>query len=123
MQFCLSRKLELIHQFYLLIQKFLNEANAKYQIVRVDVKAISLAASEYIHNNIYIGALQKKLAMGILENDAHSGSYGKSPFTFKNHDVNFIQVYLNGDPYPFVLINQITIRKFSRENFIVYMIK
>jgi hypothetical protein len=82
--------------------KFLNEANAKYQIVRVDVKAISLAAGETIHNkdNIYIGALPKKLVMGILENDAHSGSYGKSPFTFKNHDVNFIQVYLNGDPYP-----------------------
>jgi hypothetical protein len=82
--------------------KFLNEANAKYQIVRVDVKAISLAAGETIHNkdNIYIGALPRKLVMGILENDAHSGSYSKSPFNFKNHNVNFIQVYLNGDPYP-----------------------
>jgi len=82
--------------------KFLNEANAKYQIVRVDVKAISLAAGETIHNkdNIYIGSLPRKLVMGILENDAHSGSYTKSPFNFKNHNVNFIQVYLNGDPYP-----------------------
>ncbi len=103
--------------------KFLKETNAKYQIVRVDVKAISLAAGETIHNkdNIYIGALPRKLVMGILENNAHSGSYSKSPFKFKNHNVNFVQVYLNGDPYPVRAYQpDYTNEIFSREFYSLY---
>lgn len=82
--------------------KILSEKNAKYPIVRTETKAISLAANQHVHfiDNVFLGRLPRKIIFGILSNEAHLGSYAKSPFNFQNHTINFVQVYTNSEAHP-----------------------
>jgi hypothetical protein len=96
------RKVKLNPALFAAQAKLLNEINAKYPIVRPDSKAISIPANQNIHvlDNIYLGKIPRRIICGLLDNDAHLGSYTKSPFRFLNHSINFLQVFINSDAYP-----------------------
>jgi hypothetical protein len=47
-----------------------------------------------------MGQLPCKLIFGLVSNDAFSGSYTSNPLAFKNHDLNFVAIHLNGELLP-----------------------
>ncbi|XP_071040074.1 uncharacterized protein F54H12.2-like [Parasteatoda tepidariorum] len=44
--------------------------------------------------------MPKKVIIGCVDNEAFHGTLTKSPFDFKHFDLNFIGVYVDGQPVP-----------------------
>ncbi|GFW01823.1 uncharacterized protein F54H12.2 [Trichonephila clavipes] len=82
--------------------KALERTTAKYPIDRVSCKVFSIPQSSYsfIQDNIFSGQMPKRIVIACVDNDAFNGNYKKSPFEFKHYDVNFIGVYVDGQPVP-----------------------
>lgn len=77
-------------------------ATAKYPIERVCIKTFSLPAGGRVctQENLFLGPLPKCVVIGMVDNDAYTGSYVKNPFNFKHYDAEFISMYVNGVQYP-----------------------
>ncbi|GFY34301.1 uncharacterized protein F54H12.2 [Trichonephila clavipes] len=82
--------------------KALERTTAKYPIDRVSCKVFSIPQSSYsfIQDNVFSGQMPKRIIIACVDNDAFNGNYKKSPFEFKHYDVNFIGVYVDGQPVP-----------------------
>ncbi|XP_054709220.1 uncharacterized protein F54H12.2-like [Uloborus diversus] len=82
--------------------KSLEKTTAKYPINRVLCKVYSIAGGNmsFVQDNIFTGQMPKRLVVASVDNDAFNGSYKKSPFEFKHYDINFIGVYIDGQPMP-----------------------
>ncbi|GFT62865.1 uncharacterized protein F54H12.2 [Trichonephila clavipes] len=82
--------------------KALERTTAKYPIDRVSCKVFSIPQSSYsfIQDNVFSGQMPKRIVIACVDNDAFNGNYKKSPFEFKHYDVNFIGVYVDGQPVP-----------------------
>ncbi|GFW21693.1 uncharacterized protein F54H12.2 [Trichonephila clavipes] len=82
--------------------KALERTTAKYPIDRVSCKVFLVPQSSYpfIQNNVFSGQMPKRIVIACVDNDAFNGNYKKSPFEFKHYDVNFIGVYVDGQPVP-----------------------
>ncbi|XP_054721362.1 uncharacterized protein F54H12.2-like [Uloborus diversus] len=83
--------------------KALEKDTAKYPINRVLCKAYSVpqGSMSMVQDNIFIGSMPRKLIIGCIENDAFHGTFEKSPFDFKHFNMNFIGVYVDGQPKPY----------------------
>ncbi|GFT59939.1 uncharacterized protein TNCV_705491 [Trichonephila clavipes] len=44
--------------------------------------------------------MPKRIVVGCVDNDSFHGTFEKSPFDFKHYDINFIGVYVDGQPTP-----------------------
>ncbi|XP_066478855.1 uncharacterized protein F54H12.2-like [Tiliqua scincoides] len=77
-------------------------ATAKYPVDRVSMKVFSLPAGSRVSNqeNLFLGQLPKMVVIGLVDNDAFSGTLGKNPFNFKHYDINFFAIYLSGYQIP-----------------------
>ncbi|GBM42277.1 hypothetical protein AVEN_234995-1 [Araneus ventricosus] len=53
-----------------------------------------------VQDNIFVGQMPKRIIVGCVENDAFHGTFQKSPFDFKHFDMNFIGIYVDGQPIP-----------------------
>jgi len=75
---------------------------AKYPIDRVCLKNFSVPAGSRVCNqeNLFLGTLPKSLVLAMVDNDAFVGAYNKNPFAFKNYDLEFLAIYLDGQQYP-----------------------
>ncbi|XP_053466915.1 uncharacterized protein F54H12.2-like [Ictalurus furcatus] len=75
---------------------------AKYPIDRVCVKNFSIPVGSRVCNqeNLFLGTLPKSVVLAMVDNDAFTGSYDKNPFAFKNYDLEFLAVYLDGQQHP-----------------------
>ncbi|XP_073712807.1 uncharacterized protein F54H12.2-like [Misgurnus anguillicaudatus] len=75
---------------------------AKYPVDRVCLKTISLPAGSRVSNqeNLFLGTLPKSIILGMVDNDAFSGSYDKNPFTFNHYDLEFLAIYADGKQIP-----------------------
>ncbi|XP_054709203.1 uncharacterized protein F54H12.2-like [Uloborus diversus] len=82
--------------------KALEKDTAKYPINRVLGKAyfVPQGSMSMVQDNIFIGSMPRKLIIGCIENDAFHGTFEKSPFDFKHFNMNFIGVYVDGQPKP-----------------------
>lgn len=82
--------------------KALQISKAIYPIKRSVVKILNLPSgqSAFGLDNIFIGQQPSKIILGIVSNDAYSGSYTLNPFAFKNYNLNFICIHLNGESFP-----------------------
>ena len=49
-------------------------------------------------DSIFQGQLPKRLVVGMVDGDAFAGVYNKNPYNFKTMNVNFMQLYSNGEP-------------------------
>lgn len=80
----------------------LRKSNAKYPLRRVDMKVISISrgALNFSQDNCFNGNIPKRVIMAMVDNDAFSGNYKKNPFTFKNNDLTFLGVYVDGESLP-----------------------
>lgn len=82
--------------------KALEKSTAKYPIDRVLCKVFSIPQSSYsfVQDNVFSGQMPKRLVLACVDNDAFNGNYKKSPFEFNHYDINFIGVYVDGQPVP-----------------------
>ncbi|GFW54747.1 uncharacterized protein F54H12.2 [Trichonephila clavipes] len=44
--------------------------------------------------------MPKRIVLACVDNDAFNGNYKKSPFEFNHYNLNFIGVYIDGQPMP-----------------------
>ncbi|XP_066485954.1 uncharacterized protein F54H12.2-like [Tiliqua scincoides] len=77
-------------------------ATAKYPVDHVSMKVFSLPAGSRVSNqeNLFLGQLPKMFVIGLVDNDAFSGTFSKNPFNFKHYDINFFAIYLSGYQIP-----------------------
>jgi hypothetical protein len=82
--------------------KSLEKTTAKYPINRVLCKAYSIPAGNmsFVQDNIFTGQMPNRVIIACVDNDALNGDYKKSPFEFKHYNINFIGVYVDGQPVP-----------------------
>ncbi|GFW39872.1 uncharacterized protein F54H12.2 [Trichonephila clavipes] len=82
--------------------KALEKTSAKYPINRVLCKVYSIPKGSmyFIQDNIFSGQMPKKLFVGCVDNEAFHGAFSKSPYEFKHFNLNFIGVYVDGQPVP-----------------------
>ncbi|GFW11724.1 uncharacterized protein F54H12.2 [Trichonephila clavipes] len=82
--------------------KALEKTSAKYPINRVLCKVYSIpkGSMSFIQDNIFSGHMPKKLFVGCADNEAFHGAFSKSPYEFKHFNLNFIGVYVDGQPVP-----------------------
>ena len=83
--------------------KALVQTTAKYPIDRVLCKIYSLpqGSMSWVQDNIVNGQLPKRIVIGCVDNDAFNGTYKKSPFEFKHYNLNYLCVYVDGEPAPY----------------------
>ncbi|KAL1268826.1 hypothetical protein QQF64_034189 [Cirrhinus molitorella] len=75
---------------------------AKYPIDRVCLKHFSIPAGSRVSNqeNLFLGTLPKSIVLGMVDNDAFTGTYTKNPFAFNHYDLEFLAVYVDGQQFP-----------------------
>ena len=77
-------------------------SKAVYPIKRPVMKIVNLPANQstFILDNVITGQLPCKLIIGLVSNDAFSGTFTTNPLKFANENVNFLCVHINGEIYP-----------------------
>ena len=80
----------------------LEVGTAKYDINRVEVKAFSIPTGtmSFSKDNLFLGQLPHRLVLGFVDNDAYNGVYNKNPYNFKNMNVNYLSLMLDGQHVP-----------------------
>ena len=73
---------------------------AKYPITRKECKSYAVATGlrNFHTDSIFQGQLPKRVVVGMVDGDAFSGVYNKNPYNFKHFNVNYMQMYTNGEP-------------------------
>ncbi|XP_013382753.1 uncharacterized protein F54H12.2-like [Lingula anatina] len=76
---------------------------ACYPLTRKEVKVINLPNGVRNANldNIYIGTMPKRIIFGIVDDNAFSGVYDKSPFLFNHNDLKHLRLTVAGEQIPF----------------------
>ena len=69
---------------------------------RVEIKsyAVGTGSKVFQENNIISGQIPFRVIVAMVDNDAFSGTYSKSPFNFKTYDVEEMYLHYDGDTYP-----------------------
>ena len=95
------RKVKLSPQRHLEIENSLLNTTAKYPIKRVETKIFNFTQGLSSINipNIVNGNLPQKVIIGIVEHEAYSGNYKKSPYKFTPFGLRGISLHVNGLPH------------------------
>ena len=80
----------------------LNHTTAKYPINRDGCKVFSAPRGNYSGNqpNIFQGQLPDRIVIGMVDSTAFNGSFKKNPFNFKNYDMTYLGLTVNGEHLP-----------------------
>ncbi|MCP4349423.1 MAG: hypothetical protein GY795_28415, partial [Desulfobacterales bacterium] len=86
----------------LALEKSLMHYTAKYPIRRVDLRTIHVNAGlrETPENAIFNGQVPRRLVIGCVEAAAYHGDITKSPFNFKNFDIDQVSITAAGLTFP-----------------------
>ena len=76
----------------------LSKSTAKYQLARIEVKALTLTSETHRQtlDNIILGQLPERIIVGFVESKAYIGVRNLNPFNFKNLKINFLCLYVDG---------------------------
>ena len=82
------------------IENKLSQSPCFYPIAHSKIRHHLLAANtKNIHiPNMLRGKLPRGFIIFFIGNEAHSGNSTKNPFFFKNYDLDYMNVYINGEP-------------------------
>jgi len=96
------RKIKLNPKVQMAHIKALERGTAKYPVRRVEMKTFSVPSGEFQAKqpNLFLGQRPVRLVVGVVDNDAFNGNPLKSPFNFKNYNMNFVAVYIDGTQVP-----------------------
>ena len=73
---------------------------AQYPITRKECKsfAIPQGLSQFKQDNIFLGQLPSRVVIAMVDGDSFTGQYNRNPYNFKHYNVNFVQIYADGEP-------------------------
>ena len=73
---------------------------AKFPITRKECKVLAIPAGfrSFTKDNIFLGQLPKRLVIGMIRNTAFAGAVTSNPYKFSHFNVNYIQLYTDGEP-------------------------
>ncbi len=96
------RKVRLYDDTFLAIAAALQHAPALYPLRRVECKALSIPKGNMSFNpdDLFLGAIPRRVVLGFVDNAAFNGDYTKNPFNFKHFNATQIGVYVNGEASP-----------------------
>ena len=79
------------------MQKAIEIGRAKYPIKRVVCKTFTIPRGklDFSQENVFAGQLPTRLVIGMVDNDAYNGGYGKNPLNFKHYNLTQIKIYLD----------------------------
>ncbi|GBN55826.1 Uncharacterized protein F54H12.2 [Araneus ventricosus] len=82
--------------------KALKNTSAKYPTDKVVCKTYSIpkGSLSFMQDNVFLGSMPKRLIITFVKNAAINGQYSLNPFNFKHHKLNFLGIYLDGQPVP-----------------------
>ncbi|GFV71376.1 uncharacterized protein F54H12.2 [Trichonephila clavipes] len=82
--------------------KALEKSTAKYPIDRVLCKTYSIPKGSwsFMQDNVFLGVLPKRVVVGCIDNAAITGQLNLNPFLFDHCNVNFLSIYIDGQPVP-----------------------
>ncbi|GBO28745.1 Uncharacterized protein F54H12.2 [Araneus ventricosus] len=82
--------------------KALEKTSAQYPTDRVVCKTYSVpkGSLSFMQDNVFLGSMPKRLIITFVKNAAINGQYSLNPFNFKHHKLNFLGIYLDGQPVP-----------------------
>ena len=63
--------------------------------VKVDTVSIPQGVTSYNLNSLFSGELPNTVVVGLVDNQAYTGSLSKNPFHFQHVDLNYIQLKVN----------------------------
>ncbi|GBM14171.1 hypothetical protein AVEN_60989-1 [Araneus ventricosus] len=80
--------------------KLFSKKPAKYPTDRVLSKmySISKGSFSFSQDNVFLGQMPKRLIITCVDNDAFNGTYNSNPFHFKHNNLNFLGLYVDGNP-------------------------
>jgi hypothetical protein len=92
------KKVKLSSSVFLAHAQAFETGNAKYPIRRVVCKTFTIPAGnlDFTQENVFAGQLPTRLVMGLVDNDAFNGNYGKNPFNFKHHNLTQLKILIDG---------------------------
>jgi len=95
------RKVKLSPSVFLGHAKALQSGTAKYPVRRVTCKSVTIPAGYYdvSHEKLFSGLLPTRIIVGLVRNDAFSGSRARNPFNFQNFGLTEIAVYTDGQQH------------------------
>ena len=78
----------------------LMKTNAKFPITRTVCKTMSLSQghSTFKEDKVFLGQLPKRVVIGMVDEDASTGSFTKNPYNFKPFQLSALSVSANGTP-------------------------
>ena len=98
--YLMMRKVKTSPGVQLGIADALLKSPAKFLITRKDTKVVAVpnGFQNFVKDNIFLGQLPKRAVIGIVHPNAFSGSVTRNPYNFLHKDVNFVQLYVDGEP-------------------------
>lgn len=83
-------------------KRMLEKASAKYSVRRIEVRnhLVTTGTSSVSLDNVFSGTLPSRMIIGLVQNDALTGTLAKNPFNFEHFDLNHASVIVNGDEVP-----------------------
>lgn len=96
----------------------LNKMPAIYNVMQSKIKTHLLVKG--IRNeritNVFRGKLPRCLYIFMVDSEAYDGAINKNPFLFKHNNMNYCQLYINGEPFmPKVFQPDFAKKKYLRE--------
>ena len=79
--------------------KGLESNNAIYPLQHIDIKSFTIASGQSTlrKDGLYMSQCPKKLVIGLLDHEAHTGKVGLNPFNFQHFNLSRIAIYRDGD--------------------------
>ncbi len=86
----------------LALERSMMQYTAKYPVRRVEIRTIHVNAGlrETPENAIFNGQIPRRVVIACVDADAYHGNYAKSPFNFKNYNIDEVSVNAGGQSYP-----------------------
>ena len=96
------RKVKLNPQVQMAHLQALQKGNAKYPLKRVVTKvfAVPQGQMQVQKENLFLGQLPNRLVIGLINNEAFHGTYGRNPFNFQHFNTNYICLHVGGHAIP-----------------------
>ncbi|GBN49654.1 hypothetical protein AVEN_160545-1 [Araneus ventricosus] len=81
-------------------KKALQSTSVRYPIDRILSKmySISNGSFSFSQDNVFLGQMPRLLIITCVHNDTFNRTYSSNPFHFKHNNLNFLGVYVDGNP-------------------------
>ena len=86
----------------LAVERTLDLKPAVYPMVRTETRVFHVAKDRFSAtiDNLFGGALPKRITLGMVRNEAYNGDYHMNPFNFEHFDLNKLILYCDGERTP-----------------------